>query len=294
MPTFEINGTSIYYRVEGQPFESGAETVALVHGELSRLNAWDATVATLSGKYRVVRYDRMARAGVSVKQYASELEALLEHLGADQYHLVGHSGGGLVALRAAALHPERALTLTMADSLARMDVALEVKVRSVLEALKAGGSRLAFTVAAPWLWGPQHLTGLEDRLGELYAHVSDIDQGSLQVALEYILAFGDQRKWLRAVTCPTLVAVGSDDLLTPLRYSHEVVEWIKQGLGVLVTITHGGHNAPFEKPAEWTRVLGGFLERHKEFVSGPSDWDDDNTEDDGAEFHDLSDLESLR
>ena len=106
-----------------------------------------------------------------------------------------------------------------------------------------------------------------------------------------MLSLSDQRKWLRAVNCPVLVAVGSDDLLTPLRYSHEIVEWVKQGLGVLVTITGGGHNAPLEKPDEFNRILIGFLERYASFSSSPWALDDEDDGDSGADYVDFNDLE---
>ncbi|MFN3266792.1 MAG: alpha/beta fold hydrolase, partial [Deinococcales bacterium] len=112
----------------------------------------------------------------------------------------------------------------------------------------------------------------------------------LQKNIEYILSFGDQRKWLRAIESPVLVAVGSEDVLTPMRYSHEIVEWVKPGLGVLVTITGAGHNAPLEKPEEFNRILLGFLERAKDFTKPLWDNLEDENGDSGGEFLDYNEL----
>jgi pimeloyl-ACP methyl ester carboxylesterase len=284
VPTIELHGHSVRYTLEGD----GAETVVLVHGELNDARSWDATAKVLESRFRVLRYDRVSRAGATLEAHARELLGLMDELGIERTHVVGHSGGGVVAVRAIGMKPECALTLTLVDSLGRMDAALETKVRSVLAALEAGGPTLAFTVAAPWLWGARTLEERGDWLSSLAQRASSTDPEPLRDSLRFVLNFGDQRKWLRAVNCPTLVVVGTDDALTPMRYSHEIVEWIKPGYGVLITITGGGHNAPLEKPEEFNRILGGFLERYTEFVAGPEGWDDT---DDGAELHDYSDLE---
>jgi 3-oxoadipate enol-lactonase len=277
LPTHELHG-------------HGDETVVLLHGELNDLTSWHATVTALEARFRVLRYNRSSGANMTLEDHQRELEALLEALNLQRVHLVGHSGGGVLAYTFAGRHPERVLSLCVADSLGKLDAPLEAKVRSVLAALEAGGGGLAHTVAAPWLWGADYLTAQTAKLEMIRQRASSLPSDPLRWALEYVLSFGDQRKWLRAVNCPVLVAVGSDDNLTPLRYSHEIVEWVKQGLGVLVTITGGGHNAPLEKPEEFNRILGGFLERYQSFTSSP--WDDgDEGEDSGAEYHDLDQLE---
>jgi pimeloyl-ACP methyl ester carboxylesterase len=284
VPTIELHNHPVHYALEG----AGSETVVLVHGELNDSRSWDATAKVLESQFRVLRYDRVSRAGATLEDHASELLSLMDALEIPRAHLVGHSGGGVVAVRAVGMKPERALTLTLVDSLGRMDAALETKVKSVLAALEVGGPTLAFTVAAPWLWGARTLQERGDWLAGLAQRAASTDPAPLHASLQFVLNFGDQRKWLRAVNCPTLVVVGTDDALTPMRYSHEIVEWIKPGYGVLITITGGGHNAPLEKPEEFNRILGGFLERYTEFVAGPEAWDD--TDDDGAELHDYSDL----
>ena len=296
MPSFEINGIPLEYTLEGQA--EPAETVVLIHGELAGTEFWDATVSELASRYRIIRPGRIPRSGANSETSSLEIIALLEHLGIPSYHLVGHSGGGLIALRTAALKPKSCLTLTLADTYAKMDAALEVKIQSLLAALEAGGPSLAARVALPWLWGAYTLEHT-DRTTATLARASQANAETVRLSLQGVLESGDQRKWLRVLECPTLVVVGSDDNLTPIRYSHEIVEWVRSGLGVLITITGGGHNAPLERPEEWTRILAGFLSRHKEFVAGPSEWepdgdDADDSADDGAEFQDYGDLEALR
>jgi 3-oxoadipate enol-lactonase len=261
------------------------QTVVLLHGELNDSSSWDATVEVLSQSFLVLCPNRSPVG--SLESHVAELLGLLADKQLEKIHLVGHSGGGVLAIVFAGLHPEKILSLTLVDSLARLDVPLETKIRSVLAALEVGGSRLAYTVATPWLFGADFLINAKDRLALSLARAESIPIEILRANLDYVLNFGDQRKMLRAIESPVLVVVGTDDVLTPMRYSHEIVEWIKPGLGVLVTITGGGHNAPLEKPAEFNRVLNGFLSRAGDFTKPL--WDD-TEEESGGDFNDYDAL----
>ncbi len=266
---------------------TGSEVVVLLHGTLNTASTWDATVAAFGSRFKILRYTRTALA--SLEEQQTELLALLEQAGIKQFHLLGHSGGGVLAFTFAGLHPERILSLTLVDSLARVDAAFTTKINSVLAALAAGHSSLAYTVAVPWLFGADFLGQQAERLTAMHAKAALQPAEDLRGQLEYVLAFGDQRKFLRALESPVLVVVGSDDVLTPMRYSHEIVEWVKPGLGVLVTITGAGHNAPLEKPAEFNRIVMGFLERAKDFTKPL--WDDLEEEDETAgDYHNYDEL----
>ena len=273
-------------RADAQTYDligTGLETVVLLHGEFSDFAAWQRTIDALTLKYRVLTYTRSLEDSLDTQ--ITDLLGLLDHLELAAVHLIAHSAGGVLAYSFAGQHPTRTLSLCLVGSFTRLDAPLALKLRSINAGLEAGGVELASTVAAPWLWGSAYL----------YSNTPEplnLSSKQLHQALEGMLNIGDQRKWLRAVNCPVLVAVGSDDLLTPLRYSHEIVEWVKQGLGVLVTITGGGHNAPLEKPDEFNRILTGFLERYASFTSSPWAIDDDEDDgDSGADYMDFNDLE---
>jgi len=48
-----------------------------------------------------------------LKRYAADCVALLDHLGIDRVHVVGHSMGGLIGMELATVFPDRAVTLTL-------------------------------------------------------------------------------------------------------------------------------------------------------------------------------------
>jgi pimeloyl-ACP methyl ester carboxylesterase len=110
---------TLHYQVNGD-----GETLVLIHGLGANLAFWYMGIGSiLSRRYRVVTYDlrghgrsSMPGSGYGLPYMARDLEDLLDHLGVDQAHVVGHSFGARVALFHAMSHPERVKTLTVADT----------------------------------------------------------------------------------------------------------------------------------------------------------------------------------
>ena len=119
MPTAKINGCTLHYQQLGR-----GRDLVLIHGLLGNLAFWYFSVLPqLLGDFRVTLYDmrghgrsEMVPRGYRTMEMAEDLRGLLDHLGIEQAHLVGHSFGGAVALHYAANCPERTLSLTLADA----------------------------------------------------------------------------------------------------------------------------------------------------------------------------------
>jgi 3-oxoadipate enol-lactonase len=65
---------------------------------------------------------------------------------------------------------------------------------------------------------------------------------------------------LGRIECPTLVLVGEEDALKPVRYSRLIAERIPQS--ELLVIPDAGHAVILEKPQEVNTALLGFIEKH--------------------------------
>jgi len=113
---FEQNGIRLFYSEAGS-----GESVILLHGFAVNgdLN-WRLTgmVKALSKEYHVVVLDQRGH-GLSSKPHdpgaygvemAHDIVRLMDHLHIDRAHVAGYSLGGYVALKAAALYPDRLLT----------------------------------------------------------------------------------------------------------------------------------------------------------------------------------------
>ncbi|MGM0782980.1 MAG: alpha/beta fold hydrolase [Pseudomonadota bacterium] len=103
--------------------DTGGEGIPLVviHGLLGSADNWRSHVKQWQQQCRVVAVDlrnhgRSPHAdGMSYAAMAADLEALLDRLGIERAHLLGHSMGGKVAISVARLHPQRVASLIVAD-----------------------------------------------------------------------------------------------------------------------------------------------------------------------------------
>ena len=87
--------------------------VVFLHAGSGSSRMWEHQIPDFTGAgYRFVAYDRRAE-GAAVE----DLEALVEHLGLDRFHLVGTAAGGIVAVDYALSFPQRLRSLVVANSI---------------------------------------------------------------------------------------------------------------------------------------------------------------------------------
>lgn len=134
----DIDGVSIY--VEEQNPESTQETIVFIHGFGGSTFSWRHNVPFFASQgYRVVSLD-MKGFGLSYKDFASDyshpmqaelLAEVLDTLGVDKAHLVGHSMGTSVMLHFAHSYPEKVLAMISVDGAVNLDSRL-VRVSALL------------------------------------------------------------------------------------------------------------------------------------------------------------------
>ena len=107
MPTIEVNGTELFYQVEGK-----GEPLVLVHGSWGDHFNWQLVAPELGRSFRVLTYDRRGhsqseRPGEGIrKDDEDDLAALVEELDLAPAHICGNSFGASTALGLAAQRPE--------------------------------------------------------------------------------------------------------------------------------------------------------------------------------------------
>jgi pimeloyl-ACP methyl ester carboxylesterase len=153
MPLEPVNGTTLYYEVQG----SGSPLV-LIHGFACGLRMWDPQVAALAPRHRVLTYDARGHgwseapeASTAYSQALSveDLRGLLLHLGIARAAIGGLSMGGGIALNFALAHPEVVSALVVADTGAGSDdpEAWAAQALALADVLDRGGIE-AFADAA--------------------------------------------------------------------------------------------------------------------------------------------------
>jgi 3-oxoadipate enol-lactonase len=115
MPTLEVDGAQLAYRVEGH-----GPALVLVHAGIADMRMWEPLVALLDHRFTVVRYDMRGHGettyGPGACSDVDDLAALLDALAIESCCLAGASFGGLVALAFAAEYPERVERLMVLDA----------------------------------------------------------------------------------------------------------------------------------------------------------------------------------
>lgn len=120
MPRIQLQSVDTHYQQRG----SGPDVV-LVHAFTSNLSVWMLTpiVETLARDFRVTMYDLRGHGVSSVPpdHYTSadmveDLVQLQDALRLQPAYLVGHSYGGVIAMHAACLHPQRVRGVVLSDT----------------------------------------------------------------------------------------------------------------------------------------------------------------------------------
>ena len=124
------------------PESPNGRSVVLLHGKNFNGYYWESTAkALLAAGYRVIIPDQIGfgksskprRYQFSFQQLALNTRALLDHLGIRTVSVVGHSMGGMLAVRFALMFPERVEKLTLINPIGLEDWKRVVPYRSVDE-----------------------------------------------------------------------------------------------------------------------------------------------------------------
>ncbi|HTI64641.1 MAG TPA: alpha/beta hydrolase [Gemmatimonadaceae bacterium] len=204
-----VDGTVIHY-IDAP----GAEpTLVALHGLSANARCFGGLIAAgLSPAFRVVAPDLRGRGksgkpatGYTMADHASDVLALMDHLGLRRVVLAGHSFGGYLAIYVAARFPERV------EKLIVMDAAIALNPR-VAELIKPSLDRLSRVSASVDAYlaearsGP-HLVGFwDDAIERFYrAEIQENPDGTAQAATS-ASAIGQAMASLTAEPWPELVA----------------------------------------------------------------------------------------
>jgi pimeloyl-ACP methyl ester carboxylesterase len=119
MPFCHANGLKFHYQQAGH-----GPDVMLVHGVTGDLSIWflSKAIQTLSARYRVTAFDIRGHGysdappdHYTSADHSGDVFAIMDTLGIERTTLVGHSFGGVIAMHAAVLAPERIEAVVFSD-----------------------------------------------------------------------------------------------------------------------------------------------------------------------------------
>jgi 3-oxoadipate enol-lactonase len=255
----QANGISIAYRFDGP--ENGP-IVILSNSLMSSHAMWDDTLPVLTDKYRVLRYDtrghgqsQVTPAPYSIPLLAQDLVGLLDALKIQRAHLVGLSMGGMICQYVGAHHPERVQSLGLCDT------ASEMPPRSLWEerfatARAQGIAGLVDGTIKRWF-----VDGFPAKAPDKIAAVRTMILATpVEGYLGCASAVRDmaQTTMLLKIKAPTLVLVGKQDPACTVEQStvlHRMIDGSR-----MEVIDNAAHLSNIEQPAEFNRILRGFLD----------------------------------
>ncbi|MEC8846449.1 MAG: alpha/beta fold hydrolase, partial [Pseudomonadota bacterium] len=178
---------------------------------------------------------------------------------APRFALAGLSLGGYVALEIMRQAPARVSRLALLDTSARPDDAeKQRRRRGLIELARKGRFKGVTPRLIPSLIGPaaQDDPAVVDTI---LAMAGRLGRDGFIRQQNAILSRPDSRPDLPTISCPTLVAVGALDQLTPPDLSAEMAAAIPGAR--LYVFNECGHLPPLERPAETVAVLEDWLGR---------------------------------
>ena len=113
-----------------KPARPNGRTAVLLHGKNFCAATWEATIAVLvDAGYRVIAPDQIgfcksskpAQYQFSFQQLAGNTHALLESIGVHRATMMGHSTGGMLAIRYALMYPSEVEQLVLVDPIGLED-----------------------------------------------------------------------------------------------------------------------------------------------------------------------------
>lgn len=257
------DGTAIHYQSFGRP---DGEPLLLIQGLGADSGGWLLQRFPFGGRYRCIAPDNRGAGRSDVPEGPYDLEVMAQDLVAvldaeeiDSAHVLGVSMGGIIAQVLAVRHPERVRSLVLSCTACRHHPWRRELLAQWAEAARTLGMRTFLGDGLRWIVGSRSLRRFWPAM-RLFGPVAfDISAEAFVAQIEAILNTNDAlRHELTMVQVPTLVIVGSQDVLTPLGDSEELAALIPDAR---LAVVHGGaHGFMVEKAGAFNSTILEFLD----------------------------------
>lgn len=249
-----INGLTLHYRMTGRP---GGPAVVLANSLGTDARIWDAVIARLADRYRILSYDKRGHglsdappAPYSLDDHAADLEGLVDHLGIDGFALAGISIGGMIAQRVALRRPGQIRALALCDTAARIGTVASWNER--IDAVRTRGiAAIGDAILERWFTAAYR----RDRPAELAGWRNMLIRSPAEGYAGACAALrdADLTAEIPAIGLRTLVAAGAEDLSTPPDMVRALADLLPDSRFEI--IPDAGHIPSIEQPEKLAMLM---------------------------------------
>ena len=261
MKLIDVAGARLAYEDSGR---SHGPVLLLLNALGTDYGIWDEQRAALERSHRLLRFDARghgtslavetaAGGAPSIALLLRDACAVLDAAGVERAYWCGVSLGGMIALRAATLAPQRVARLVLANTAAYLPPA-EIWQARIETVLRAGMEPIAAAVAARW-FTPDFIRDQATRVAQIVAMVHATRPTEYAACCAAIQSM-DQRDSLAAMRVPTLVIAGARDPSTPVEHAELLVSQIA---GSNLVVLDASHLSCVEQAEDFSAALVDFF-----------------------------------
>lgn len=280
----------LHYRRDGRE-DGDARRKPLILGPSigTSLRLWDAVLPVLAADRTVIRYDLPGHGGtpaavlpdlkpgaITIADLAQAVLNLANSLGIKRFDYAGVSLGGAIGTWLAVHRPERIASLAIVCSSARFGDPQYWQNRA--KAVRDEGTGPVAEVAVGRWFTARFAASGDPIVSALLGDLRGADPSGYAACCD-ALAGLDLRGSLGAITAPTLVIAGREDVSTPVAHARELVDGIPAAS--LLEVAGAAHLAPAEQPRAVAEALRSHLAAATVGGTGEASTDSDNRYDAG-------------
>lgn len=252
----------------------------LIHGVTLQAGVWSPQFHLMADRYRVLAMDVRGHGrsvagsdGFGRTVAARDVATVLEHFDLHDVIVVGHSMGGMITMEFAGDFPDE-LTDRVAGLVFMDTAAHQILPRAVLPLAKLAGRHVhtRFVAGKPVpqrSFGEDDLSLLMTRLAfgknpsaravdQVRRYLEDVPQ-STSLPSWIDLLDHDAREALKVTKTPSLILVGSRDLLTPVYAAKRIARFLPNAR--FEVLEGAGHQLMQERPYEVAQLIDEFASR---------------------------------